>query len=185
MFHAFTHFLYGPSQMTRRTMFPIFHTRIYANFMQSIQKCKISSLLFPIYNDVANLNLSCILHAFWYCYLFCQLGIKWKNVIQKHIHFPVLPLNNFPWFYAQFIQLYTKYPGITYNTFMFLQFSVHIHCLHNWGFCYNSAEHFSSRAWRQKPMKSENVQCNCFWKTCKTNHTWHIFQGSINIWNET
>jgi len=52
------------------------------------------SLLFTIYNDVENLNLSCIWHAFWYCSLFNQLGLKWKNVIQKHMHFPVLPLNN-------------------------------------------------------------------------------------------
>jgi len=67
-------------------------------------------------------------------------GVKVEKCNIKAYTFPSptfeqLAAYNFQRFYVQFIQLYPKYPSITYNTFMFSQFSVHIHCLHNWGFC--------------------------------------------------
>jgi hypothetical protein len=55
--------------------------------------------------------------------------------------FEKLAAYHFPLYYVQFIQLYPNYPRITYNTFMFPQFSVHIHCLHNWEFCHNSGHY--------------------------------------------
>jgi hypothetical protein len=95
---------------------------------------------------------------------------------------------NFPWFYVKFILLYPTYPRIIYNMFMFSQFSVHIHCLHNWGFCCNSSEHYLVTEHVGKSLWNLKMYNVMVFEKCANVHLTHIsrrqkhLKWNVNLW---